>query len=61
MCEFSPLVFIYFTPIIGLAYSIAFLVKSFVTKNSTRTDYLIFVAIVTFPIIIGGLYLISNS
>ena len=38
---------------ITLPFSIAF--------SLYRTDYLIFLEIITFPLVIGGLYIISNA
>jgi hypothetical protein len=60
-CDFSPILFIYLTPIAGVLYSVIFLIKSLTSKKTLSRDYLIFIGIVILPLIIGGLYVMGNS
>jgi len=60
-CDFRPMAFILLTPVMGCIYSIAFLAKHFTSKSPAKTDYLVFIFIVTCPLIIGGLYLFNHA
>ncbi len=58
-CDFTPLVVIFFSPIIALIYISVLLIKFFTSKKSFNTDYLFFIVIVIFPLVIGMFYLMG--
>ena len=60
-CDFSPLAVVFISLLLGFIYTTGFLIKSLTTKEPNKTDYLIFLGIITLPIVIGGLYVMSNS
>jgi hypothetical protein len=60
-CDFSPLGIIFISMLLGFIYSTCFIIKSFTSKEPIKTDYLIFLGLITFPLIIGGMYLMTNS
>ncbi len=61
VCDFSPLAIIFISAFLGLIYSITFIIKAIIAREPNRTDYLIFLAIITLPLIFAGLYLASNA
>lgn len=60
ICDFSPFVIIFISLIAGFIYAIGYLIKSLTTQEPNKTDYFIFLGLVTFPLVIGGLYVMSN-
>lgn len=61
VCDFSPLAIIFISTFLGLIYSITFIIKSIFARGPNRTDHLIFLGIITLPLISAGLYLASNA
>jgi len=61
ICDFSPLAIIFISLLLGFIYAIGFLFKSLTAKDPNQTDYLIFLGLTTFPLVIGGFYVMSNS
>jgi len=59
ICDFSPYAITFISFLSGLVYSIGFLVKSLTTRESAKTDYLIFLGMIMLPLVIGGLYVMS--
>jgi hypothetical protein len=60
-CDFSPIAFVFVSFILGLIYSIGFLIKSLTVGEPEKTDYLIFLGMIMLPLIIGGFYVMSYS
>jgi len=60
-CDFSPLAIGFISLLLGFIYAAGFLIKSITTKEPNKTDYLIFLGLITSPLVIGGLYVMSNS
>ena len=60
-CDFSPLAIVFISLLLGFIYAIGFLIKSLTTGEPNKTDYLIFLGLITIPLVIGGLYVMSNS
>jgi len=60
-CDFSPLAIVFISMLLGLIYTLGFLIKSLTTKEPNKTDYLLFLGVITFPLLVGGLYVVSES
>jgi hypothetical protein len=45
----------------GFIYAIGLTIKSLTANEPDKTDYLIFLGLITFPLIVGGIYVMSNS
>jgi hypothetical protein len=60
-CDFSPLAIVFISLLLGFTYAIVFFIKSLTTREPNKTDYLIFLGLITLPLVIGGLYVMSNS
>ncbi len=60
-CDFSPLGIVFISLFLGFIYASGFLLKSLTTKEPSSTDYLIFLGLITLPLVLGGLYLMSNA
>ncbi len=60
VCDFSSIAIVFISFLLGLIYALGFLIKSYTTREPYRTDYLIFLGIITLPLVIGGFYVISN-
>lgn len=60
VCDLSPIVFIPISAILGIIYSITFIIKAIISKEPNTTDYLFFLGIVTFPLVMGTIYLMSS-
>ena len=58
-CDLSPVVFICLTPVFTIVYSTIFLIMALIKKGSVSKDYLIFTALVIFPLLPGALFLLS--
>lgn len=59
-CDYSPLAIVFISLILGFVYAIGSLIKSLTTQEPNKTDYLIFLGLTTFPLVIGGLYAMSS-
>jgi len=57
-CDFSPILIIPISFLMGIIGIIGFSIKSFTSKEQQRIDYIIFLGIVIIPVIIGGFYLV---
>lgn len=57
VCDFSPVLFLVFTALLGGIYVIAFLIKYIITDKTKKSDYLIFLQMVIWPIVLAALYL----
>ena len=60
-CDFSPLGITAVSLLLGFIYALGFLIKAIMTKEPNKTDYLIFLVLITLPLVIGGLYVMINS
>lgn len=60
-CDFSPIGIVFISLLLGFIYTLGFLIKSLMTKEPGKTDYLTFIVLITFPLGIGGFYVMSNS
>lgn len=61
VCNPLPMVFVVLTSFLGITYSAILCIKFLQTKTDNKEDYLIFMAIVTFPLFGGFLYLMSTA
>jgi hypothetical protein len=59
--DFSAFVIVLISLLLGFIYAIGLTIKSLTTKEPHKTDYLIFLGLATFPLLIGGIYVMSNS
>ena len=58
ICDFSPILIFVISPILAMAYTIAFILKYFNSHKSLQEDYLIFTGLVQIPLlIVAGLYI----
>jgi hypothetical protein len=60
VCDFMPLLMIVFSPLLGMAYTFAFMIKYFSSHKSVQDDYLIFTGLVQFPLLIAAGIFISR-
>ena len=60
-CDFSPIGIVFLSLLLGLIFSLVFLIKALTTKEPIKTEYLIFLGIATLPLVLGGIYVMSNS
>ena len=58
ICDFSSPLILIISPLLGMAYTIAFILKYFNSHKSLQEDYLIFTGLVQIPLlIVAGLYI----
>ena len=60
-CDFFPFGIVLISSLLGFIYVLGFLIKSLATKEPNKTDYLTFLGLIIFPLIMGGFYVMSNS
>ena len=61
LCDFSPFVIAFICLFWGFIYASGLIIKSLTTKEPSKTDYLIFLGLITFPLVISAFYLMTNS
>jgi uncharacterized membrane protein len=61
ICDFRPVAMVLGSATGGLGLSVGFTIKSILSKEPERFDYLLFLGFVSFPLVLGGLCLIGNA
>lgn len=61
VCDPSPIVFIFLTLLFGVVYSTVLGIKYLQKKGQTKSDHLIFLALVNLPIFPWLLYILSTA
>ncbi len=58
-CDYSPMAIVLISFLWGSSYACAFLLKSISAKEPAKTDYLLFLGLSLFPLLLGFVYLLS--
>jgi len=57
-CDYSPMAIVVISFLWGSSYALAFLLKSISAKEPAKTDYLVFLGISIFPLLLGFVYIL---